>query len=421
MARPFAPRRVARRVHLLVEGLDVRLLLSVETRPVVGPTYPSDPSFGQQWGLNNPSDIDVDAPEAWTATKGASSTIVAVIDSGVDVRSPDLVGRLWVNPDASRRGKTVYGWNFADGDADVRDEYGHGTHVAGVIAASAENGQGVVGVDWNARIMPLKTLAADGSGSLESAVAAIYFAVDHGARVINASWGSDLADADLYNAIAYADEKDVVFVTAAGNDGLDDDLQPVYPAAYHLPNVLVVAAVDPSGNLASFSNYGPHSVDLAAPGVGVYSTYPPRTYGLLSGTSMAAPYVSGVVSLLVGLHPDWLAEQLVQRVRATVKPLPGLAGKTVTGGIVDAAQAVGVAGSGPDGDAYVSPPPTPRKTTARSASAPPRRRVPIARPPGRRAPSRAAEFQPGGSPAVASMQVRPSSVRGGAGRAAASV
>ncbi|APW61084.1 S8 family peptidase [Paludisphaera borealis] len=392
MARSIASRRAARRADLQVESLDGRLLLSVSNLPVVGPTYPNDPQFNQQWGLNSPSDIDVDAPEAWTVTTGSPSTIVAVIDSGVDLRNPDLVGRLWVNPAASRRGKIVYGWNFVNNNGNVQDQFGHGTHVAGVIAAAADNRKGVVGLDWNARIMPLRTLAADGSGTLENAVAAIRFAVDNGARVINASWGSDLPDDDLYNAIAYADQKGVVFVTAAGNDGVNSDVVPIYPAAYHLPNVLVVAAVDPAGNLASFSNYGLHSVDLAAPGVTIYSTYPPRTYGLLSGTSMAAPYVTGVVSLLVGLHPDWSAEQLVQQVLATVKPLPGLTGKTVTGGIVDAAQAVGVSGSGPHGDQYVSLPLTTHKIATRSAAIP--------RTPGRRAQSQAAAFLPARSTAL---------------------
>jgi subtilisin family serine protease len=133
---------------------------------------------------------------------------------------------------------------------------------------------------------------------------------------------------------------------------------PTYPAAYRTPNMLVVAAVDESGNLASFSNYGPQTVDLAAPGVQILSTYLKRLggYATLSGTSMSTPFVTGVVSLLAGLHPTWSAEQLVQQVLATTKPLHSLAGKTVTGGIVDAAQAVGVSGSGPFGDHYATPP-----------------------------------------------------------------
>jgi thermitase len=383
-----------RRADLQVERLDARRMLSASNLPVVGPTYPNDPQFNQQWGLNGPSDVDIDAPEAWTVTTGSPSTIVAIIDSGVDLRNPDLVGRFWVNPAASRRGKPVYGWNFVGDNGNVQDDFGHGTHVAGIVGASADNRKGIVGVDWHARIMPLKILAADGSGSLENAVAAIRFAVDNGARVINASWGSDVPDADLYNAIAYADQKGVVFVTAAGNDGIDGDAHPTYPAAYHLPNVLVVAAIDPSGNLASFSNYGRKSVDLAAPGVSIYSTYPPRRYGLLSGTSMAVPYVTGVVSLLVGLHPDWTAEQIVQQVLATVKPLPSLAGKTATGGIVDAAQALGVAGSGPHGDRYLTPSSTTRKPVSTRPIATFRRPAALARSFALRAQTKAEAFFP---------------------------
>jgi subtilisin family serine protease len=252
----------------------------------------------------------------------------------------------------------VYGWNFLANNGNVQDQNGHGTHVTGIIAATGNNGQGIAGIDWHAQIMPLKILDSTGSGSLTAAVSAVYFAAQHGARVINASWGSNTPDPALGDAIRYADQKGVVFVNAAGNDGVSNDMVPTYPAAYRTPNMLVVAAVDESGNLASFSNYGARTVDLAAPGVNIVSTYLKRLggYATLSGTSMATPFVTGVVSLLAGLHPTWSAEQLIQQVLATTKPLASLTGKTVTGGIVDAAQAVGVSGSGPNGDHYATPP-----------------------------------------------------------------
>jgi subtilisin family serine protease len=263
-----------------------------------------------------------------------------------------------VNAAASTPRHTVYGWNFVSNNGNVQDQNGHGTHVTGVIAATGNNGQGVAGIDWHAQIMPLKILDSMGSGSLDAAVTAVYFAAQHGARVINASWGSSAPDPALADAIRYADQKGVVFVNAAGNDGVNNDMVPTYPASYRTPNMLVVAAVDESGNLASFSNYGPRTVDLAAPGVNILSTYLKRLggYATLSGTSMSTPFVTGVVSLLAGLHPTWNAEQLVQQVLATTKPLASLAGKSVTGGIVDAAQAVGVSGSGPYGDHYSGPP-----------------------------------------------------------------
>jgi subtilisin family serine protease len=360
----------------------IKLADTASSYPSVAPVYPNDPYLGQQWGLNSPGDVDIDSPEAWAVTTGSPSTIVAVLDSGVDLANPDLVSRLWVNPAASTGRAIVYGWNFLGNNGNVQDNNGHGTHVTGILAATGNNGAGVAGVNWRARIMPLKILAGDGSGTLDAAVSAVYFAADHGARVINASWGAGAPDQALQDAILYADRKGVVFVTAAGNDGMNNDVMSTYPAAYHTPNMLVVAAVDSSGALAGFSDYGQHSVDLAAPGVNILSTYPKSLggYARLSGTSMATPFVSGVVSLVAGLHPEWSAEQLAQRVLATTKPLASLNGKTVTGGMVDAAQAVGVAGSGPFGDHYAGPPAVAATTSPLSHRTPRKARNKAARP-----------------------------------------
>lgn len=374
MAPSFERRRA---VVFRLECLDARQLLSL-----VASTFPRDPQFALEWGLHSASDVDIDAPEAWLVTTGKATTIVAVLDSGIDARNPEFAGRLWLNPAASRPGRPVYGWNFVERNGNVQDDYGHGTHVAGIIGA-ASDGRGIVGVDWNARIMPLKVLDANGSGTIRDTVDAIHFAVDNGARVINASWSTDEPDQALYNAIAHAGSKGVVFVTSAGNGGADLDAKPVYPAAYRLPNVIVVGAVDRAGNLADFSNFGASTVDVAAPGVDVYGTFASRTgYATLSGTSMAAPHVAGVISLLVGQHPEWSAEQLIERVLATAKPLPGLAGKTITGGIVSAGLAVGATGSGQIVDQAAAPPATPPRVAARPIPdfAPARARVPIPRP-----------------------------------------
>ena len=303
---------------------------------------PNDPYYPLQWGLNNPDNVDIDAPQAWSYTTGNSSIIVAVLDTGIDLRNPDLTSRLWVNPTAGTDGFVgdVNGWNFVNNTPNIQDNNGHGSHVTGILAAQGNNGYGIAGVDWNARIMPLKVLAADGSGTTDAAVSAIYFAVNHGARVINASWGGSQYSQAMLNAISYADSKGVVFVTAAGNNGLDNDTSPAnYPANYQLPNELVVAAVDSSGNLASFSDYGAHTVDLGAPGVDIFSTVP-GGYATYSGTSMSTPFVAGVVSLVAGEHPELTAPELVQWILATVKPLPSLAGTTVSGGMVDAYNAV---------------------------------------------------------------------------------
>jgi subtilisin family serine protease len=303
---------------------------------------PNDPNYPLQWGLNNPNGINIDAPQAWSVTTGNPSTIVAVLDTGLDTHSPEFSGHLWVNPTAGSDGYIgdVNGWNFVNNTANIQDNNGHGTHVTGILAAAGNNSYGIAGVDWNAEIMPLKILGANGSGTTQAAVSAIYFAVNHGARVINASWGGSQYSQAMLNAISYANSKGVVFVTAAGNTGADNDTAPAnYPANYRLPNELVVAAVDSSGNLASFSDYGRYSVNVAAPGVNIFSTVP-GGYASYSGTSMSTAFVSGTVALVAGLHPELTAPELVQWIDDTVKPLPSLQGTTISGGMVDAYNAV---------------------------------------------------------------------------------
>ncbi len=308
--------------------------------------------IGQLWGLDNPRDVDIDAPEAWSVTTGSPSTIVAVLDTGIDLDHPELAGRIWTNPgevaangvddDGNGYVDDVHGWNFVAGTNDVQDDNGHGSHVSGTIAASGNDGLGVVGVAWNATVMPLKVLAADGDGEVDAAIAAICYAIQGGARVINASWTLDAFSKPLVDAIRAAGAHGVVFVNAAGNEGANNDR--IRTNRDRPSNQITVAAIDPTGRLASFSNYGRKSVDLVAPGVGIWSTLP-GGYGTNTGTSMAAPHVSGVVALLAGLHPEYTAEQLVERVLATTKPLAHLSKKIGTGGIVDAALALGVADS----------------------------------------------------------------------------
>jgi thermitase len=152
----------------------------------------NDPYVGAQWGLNNAGNVDIDASQAWKRTTGSPTTIVAVLDTGIDLANPEFAGRIWTNPDSSGTDGyvgDVHGWNFVANDSNVQDDEGHGTHVAGIIAATGNDGIGVAGVDWNARIMPLKVLDAYGDGTNDAVAAAIHFAVDHGANVINASFG----------------------------------------------------------------------------------------------------------------------------------------------------------------------------------------------------------------------------------------
>jgi subtilisin family serine protease len=315
----------------------------------VAAAIPNDPQFGALWGLSNSNNVDIDAPEAWRITTGRASVIVAVIDSGIDLNHPDLAPAIWTNPnevagngiddDGNGYIDDIHGWNFINDTGNVQDDLGHGTHVSGTIGAVGNNGIGVVGVASGVTIMPLKFIGSDGDGAIDDAVKAIYYAVNHGARVINASWGGSNYSPMLDTAIRYASAHDVVFVTASGNEGTNNDQSKGYPAAERLPNVLSVAAVDSMGRLAPFSNYGVNTVDLAAPGVKIRSTIP-GGYDTYTGTSMASPHVTGVVALLAGLHPELSAQRLVDVILATVKPIPGAAMKTVTGGMVDAYQAL---------------------------------------------------------------------------------
>ncbi len=257
---------------------------------------PNDPKFSLIWGLNNTGqtggikDADLDAVEAWDVTTGAEDIIVAVIDSGIAYNHPDLSCNIWTNA-IEKKGKTnfdddgneyiddIYGWDFIDNDGYPVDLNSHGTHIAGIIGACGDNRIGITGVMWKVKIMSLRFLGVSGTGDTLNAADAIIYAVDKGARIINASWAGYKYSNTLYDAIDYARKKGVLFVAAAGNEANNNDIDQVYPASYNLPNIISVAATDNRDNIASFSNYGEKSVDLGAPGVGIYSTIPQFIYG----------------------------------------------------------------------------------------------------------------------------------------------
>ncbi len=257
---------------------------------------PNDTYFSYLWGLNNTgqtggtTDADIDAPEAWDVTTGSSNIVIAVIDSGVAYNHPDLIDNIWRNTgetncsdgidnDSNGYIDDCYGWDFIDNDGYPEDYESHGTHVAGTIAAKGNNATGITGVMWTAKIMPIRFLGVSGSGDTANAAAAILYAVNNGARVINASWGGGGYSQTLYNAIDYARSKNALFVTASGNETNNNDISPSYPASYNLSNIISVAATDNKDSLAYFSNYGANSVHLAAPGVSIYSSIPVFTYG----------------------------------------------------------------------------------------------------------------------------------------------
>lgn len=306
---------------------------------------PNDPSYSSLYGMTK-----IGAPTAWDTTTGSSNFVVAVIDTGIDYNHPDLAANVWRNPgetagngfddDGNGYIDDVYGWDFANNDNNPFDDNGHGTHVAGTIGAVGNNGVGVAGVNWSVQIMGLKFLNARGSGYTSAAVSALNFAVSHGVKLSNNSWGGGGADATLASAIGRARTAGHIFVAAAGNSGLNIDNSPSYPASYiqSYDNVVTVAATDSNDNLASFSNYGASSVTLAAPGVGILSTTPGNTYSSYSGTSMATPHVTGAIALHWAANPNLTYLQELAVLESSVDAVSGLSGKVATGGRLNVAK-----------------------------------------------------------------------------------
>ena len=303
-------------------------------RPFV--TIPNDPGFSGQWHLDK-----IDAPRAWDIENTSPTILIAMIDSGVDYTHPDLDENIWTNSgdvpgdgldnDGNGWVDDTLGWNFVgsqvctldamgdcdcpqddpnipdiQGNNDPMDDFGHGTHVAGIAAAEGNNGIGMTGVSWRSLIIPLKIIDRNGCGSVVDEIQAIQYAIDMNADIINASFGGEGMSRAERDAIAVAQSAGILFVAAAGNDGVNIDHAPVFPAAYDLPNLISVSASTEGDGLADFSNFGPKRVDLAAPGECVLSTTPVGDFslkglavcsgqpilsgqGVLSGTSMAAP------------------------------------------------------------------------------------------------------------------------------------
>lgn len=303
-------------------------------------TEPNDPKYldGTLWGLNNTGqnggriDADIDAPEAWDIRTSASNIVVAVLDTGVRSTHEDLAANMWTNPvDGS------HGWNVLSGTNNPVDDNGHGTLVSGVLGAVGNNGKGVTGVAWAVQIMAIKCLDSSGTGGDSDLIMGMDYARTNGARILNTSLDSPAFSLALSNAIQSVRDAGIILVTSAGNNAVNLDTTPRYPCCYQIDNIVSVAASSRTDNLWSLSNYGATNVDLAAPGEAMYSTFwlNDSSYlgnSFLSGTSLAAPYVTGSLALLLAKYPGETHQQIIARLLNGVDPAAGLVGKCVTGG-----------------------------------------------------------------------------------------
>src|SRR3954452_13502008 len=316
------------------------------------PTTANDPSFGAQWALENTglqwiwsgarwyhgtAGDDINVRAAWDAAGTEATPTVAIVDSGVDLEHPDLKTNI-----------ASGGKDFVDGDNVPADQNGHGTHVAGTIGAVGNNATGVTGVAWKAHLLPVRVLNANGSGSVSTVIKGEQYAATAGAKVVNMSLGGASPSQAEYDTLRAA--SGTLFVVAAGNDSANVDTTDSYPCAYDLPNVICVAATGGDDELASFSNYSGSSVDMAAPGVDILSTYPTGMtsnsspgYEYLSGTSMATPEVAGAAALVLGKYPALTPWQARGMLIAGADHVAGLQGRVASAGRLDVRGAIDAA------------------------------------------------------------------------------
>lgn len=426
------PRSARNRYLLMVEQLEERSLLSASVGIHLLASA-NDPKFldGSLWGISK-----IKAPAAWDTTTGSLKTVVADIDTGIDYTHPDLYKNVWINqdeipatqkanilahddgdglitfwdlnsgnvpwgPDTIADANTdglidaedvlagwdndsdtdsngyaddLVGWNFIAGNNNPFDDNGHGTHTAGTIGAIGNNGVGVVGVNWQVQIMPLKILDAKGGGNLDDAADAINYARVNGAKVSNNSWGiydsAETVAGTKYNSLYAAidgpvGEPKVLFVAAAGNNNLNNDTHWArnYPSSYNLDNIIAVAATTVKDTKANFSNYGKTTVDLGAPGHNVLSTVPGGAYAYYSGTSMATPHVAGAAALILAKNASLDAGAIKTAIVSSVTKLSSMS-KTVSGGRLDVYGALASVNAGSSATASSS-------DSGESASAPP--------------------------------------------------
>jgi thermitase len=314
---------------------------------------PNDPDYAKSWGLKNSKEggVDINIEKAWDITTGSQDVVVAIIDSGVDLNHADLKDNLWVNEkelngkpgvddDGNGYVDDIHGYDFANDKGEPMDDNGHGSHVAGVIAAKGNDGIGIAGINWNVKIMPLKFITAEGGGSAEGAIKAIDYAIKMGAKIMSNSWGGTGQSQALKEAIQRASDHGILFVASAGNNGADNDVVGHYPGNFDIPNIIDVAAIGSDGSLPDFSNFGLNKVHVAAPGVDIYSTYKDGGYETLSGTSMATPHVSGVAALALAARPGLSMLDLRKKILSSVNQQESLKGRISSGGVINALKAV---------------------------------------------------------------------------------
>lgn len=305
------------------------------------PVLPNDPSYADQYALPR-----ISAPQAWNYSTGSPSVAVAVIDTGIDIDHPDLAPNIFSksgeipnngrDDDGNGYVDDYHGWNFVSNNPNPADDHGHGTHVAGIIGAVGNNNIGISGVCWNVKLVPIKVLDSGGYGDFDDIAAAITYAMNLNVPIINASFGAFAEYMEITNAIK---NYSGLFVAAAGNYSVNTDIAPFHPACADSPNVISVASTSSADDLSYFSNYGSVSVDLAAPGEYIYSAVI-DAYGYKSGTSMAAPYVSGAAALIKSLNPLASTSDLKNAILWKADKIDSLTDVVATGGRLNVMEAL---------------------------------------------------------------------------------
>jgi YD repeat-containing protein len=332
----------ALRASDLVDFAEPNYLITADQTPTQ--TATNDPRFSEQWALRSTG-----TPPAWAITTGSKQTVIAIIDSGIDFTHPELINNQWDNTleqannldnDSNGFNSDLHGWDFVTNTGTVIDEQGHGTAVAGIIAASGNNATGISGVMWHAGLMNLRVLDSAGTGDVAHAVEAIDYAVENGAQIINCSWSTHDASTALREAINRAAQHGVIVVTSAGNQSRDIETTPRYPASFDLPNLISVASTDSNDLMTSFSNWGMMHVSIAAPGTEILTTKIGGDYQTISGSSASTAFVTGVAGLIKTLRPWLNAARTREMILRGARQVPSLSDKVASKGIISAAGAL---------------------------------------------------------------------------------